>query len=205
MYESIDIRKGLVDRLTDLFEYSEILPNLLQSIATPLVTQQEDLRYLMTDLLNIDVAEKSQLDLIGDIIGQPRLLIDFDDEKYFGMKGSYNSDTFSTISNPNIGGYWNSYSYTNTATAKKLNDVQYRRLLKARAIYNNTNCTRNELIEVVNLLTNNTDSVISVPKHRRINIKYHENEGLLTYFLSRVDLPDNILPVPFGVTIEAIE
>lgn len=204
LVQHIDYDSDAISRVTSVFKDSPIFQALLLSLLNPLDELQEDLIYLANNLLNIDVAEKSQLDFIGSLVGQPRILVDFNTEPFFGFEGAYQADTFGTIKNPNIGGYWNSYSYTNVATARTLNDEDYRRVIKARIIMNNTRVTTNEMVEVLNLLTGNSSSVVTRTSNRVLKVKIVDTTGLGAYFISRTDRDDNIIPLALGVRIELV-
>ena len=86
-----------------------------------------------------------------------------------------------------------------------MNDDEYRRVIKARLIYIHSNCISNDLIEVINLLTDTKTARIQKPKHGVIEIEAIDTTGLLTYFMDRIDLKDNILPVAAGVSVRLIE
>jgi hypothetical protein len=139
--------------------------------------------------------------LIGGIVGQPRFLSDFNTEPYFGYEGSYQSKSFGSPTDPSVGGYWNSRSYFNTSTARQLTDSEYRRLIKARAIYNQSNCTANDLLEVVNLVTDSENNTIQILRHGLIQITTDDTTGILSYFVDRLYLEDNLLPVAAGVRV----
>ena len=66
-----------------IFRESENLSLLFESIYDVLMTQQDDFKWFSENILNIDIAEKSHLDLIGGLVGQNRFLVDFNVEKYF--------------------------------------------------------------------------------------------------------------------------
>lgn len=184
-----------------IFRESENLDRLLQAIFDVCYQQQLDFLWLSQNLLNVDVAEKSHLDFIGNIVGQPRFLSDFNTEPYFGFDGSYQSKPFSSVTNPDIGGFWNSRSHFNTATARQLNDDEYRRLIKARAIYNQSNCTANDLLEVINLLSNSKNNTVQMLSHGLIQINTDDSSGIISYFVDRLLNEDNILPIAAGVRV----
>ena len=138
------------------------------------------------------------LDFIGNIVGQDRFLLDFNTEPYFGFDKSYQSETFNV-------GYWNSRSYFNTSSSRRLNDDEYRRLIKARVIYNSSTCTTDELLEVINLITDRTDNRIQVKSHGVIEISSQDTTGILAYFVEKPEGFDNILPVVAGVRIQFAE
>lgn len=184
-----------------LFRESENIDRVLQAIFDVCDYQQKDFLWLSQNLLNIDEAVGFHLDLIGGLVGQPRFLSDFNTEPYFGYEGSYQSKPFSSITNPDVGGFWNSRSYFNTATARQLNDDEYRRLIKARAIYNQSNCTVNDLLEVINLLSNSRNNTVQMLNHGLIQINTDDSSGIISYFVDRLYLEDNILPIAAGVRI----
>lgn len=184
-----------------LFRESENLDRLLQAIFDVCDVQQKDFLWLAENLLNLDAAQGFHLDFIGSIVGQPRFLTDFNTEPYFGYEGSYQSKTFGSSSDPEVGGYWNSRSYFNTATSRQLNDEEYRRLIKARAIYNQSNCTANDLLEVINLLSNSKNNTVQMLNHGLIQINTDDSSGIISYFVDRLYLEDNILPIAAGVRV----
>lgn len=202
----VDYEKLVVSTSSELFKNSPIVTAFLESIAMYLNQQQKDLIWMCENILNLDEAVGWQLDLIGQIVGQERLLASFDTGVYFGFKGSYQSETLGDLNDSSVGGYWYNGDNYNTGTAKLLNDTQYKRVLRARIIKNNTrSCCFNDLIDVINLLVDNTDSVVWSDKHGLIQAKTTDSEGLLSYFLSRKNNKDNILPIPLGVKFELVE
>lgn len=184
-----------------LFRESENLDRLLQALFDVCDVQQRGFLWLSENLLNVDVAQGFHLDFIGGIVGQPRFLSDFNTEPYFGFDKSYQSKTFGSALDPEVGGYWNSRSYFNTATSRQLNDDEYRRLIKARAIYNQSNCTTNDLLEVVNLITDRDDNTVQLLRHGLINIRSDDDTGILSYFVDRLYNEDNVLPIAAGVRV----
>ena len=184
-----------------LFVESENLKKLIEVILGQYQKDQEKYLWLIDNMLNLEVAEKWHLDFIGNLVGQDRFLANFDQEKYFGFLGSYQSETLGTLSDESIGGYWNSVDNFISSSARRLNDEEYKRIIKARIIYNNSNCLMNDLVSVVNLITNRTDNRISLVKHGQLVIQSSDESGLLTYFFDRLELEDNILPITYGVSV----
>lgn len=184
-----------------LFRESENLDSLFEAIFSVMDIQQEDLLWLSQNMLNIDVAEGFHLDFIGGIVGQSRVLVDFNTEPYFGFERSYQSETFGVSNDPSVGGYWNSRSYFDTASSRRLSDDEYRRIIKARVIYNQSNCISQDLVEVVNLITNRNDNTVQMLEHGLIRLGSDDNTGLLAYFVDRLESIDNILPVAAGVRL----
>lgn len=198
---SLDYFSEYLDLEPSLFRESDNLHRLLQAVFSVMETQQQDFLWLSQNILNIDVAEGAHLDFIGGIVGQSRLLSDFNTEPYFGFERSYQSETFGVSNDPSVGGYWNSRSYFNTATSRKLTDEEYRRILKARVIYNQSNCISQDLIEVVNLITNRSDNTVQILEHGLIRLGSGDTTGLLAYFVDKLDTISNILPIAAGVRL----
>lgn len=184
-----------------LFRESDNLHKLFQSIFSVYHEQQIDLLWFSENILNIDTAENFHLDFIGKLVGQDRLLVGFNAETYFGFEGAYKSETFGSSLDPEVGGFWNSRSYFNAATARRLSDDEYRRIIKARIISNHSNCSPNDLLEVINLITNRTDNTSQTVQHGIITVKSKDNTGILSYFVDRLLYDDNILPIAAGVRV----
>ena len=184
-----------------LFVESENLKKVIEVILNQYQIDQEKYLWLIDNILNLEIAEKYHLDFIGQLVGQDRFLVNFNQEKYFGFLGSYQSETLGTLSDASVGGYWNSVDNFISSSARRLNDEEYKRIIKARIIYNNSNCLINDLVSVVNLITNRTDNRISLVKHGQLVIKSNDESGLLTYFFDRLELEDNILPITYGVSV----
>ena len=198
---TIDYYNDFLSNSPSLFVESENLKKVIEVILNQYQIDQEKYLWLIDNILNLEIAEKYHLDFIGQLVGQDRFLANFNQEKYFGYLGSYQSETLGTLSDESVGGYWNSVDNFISSSARRLNDEEYKRVIKARIIYNNSNCLMNDLVNVVNLITNRTDNRISLVKHGQLVIKSTDESGLLTYFFDRLDLEDNILPITYGVSV----
>jgi Protein of unknown function (DUF2612). len=205
MITSIDYQAETKALVTSIFKDSPIFLGLLESIVAAYEDQQNDFIWYGEHLLDIDSAENSQLDLIGRIVGQSRILVSFNTEPYFGFEGAYQAETFGTAIDPNVGGLWNSYGYYNAATSRLLTDEEYKRIIKARIIKNNTNCKTNDLIEVINLLAGNSSATVTVQTHGLIQIIVDDPIGMVSYFIDKIGTLDDILPIAVGVRVEMIE
>lgn len=208
--EKIDYIEQNKELITSLFN-SPKFTALIESLLVPYQNLQDPLLWLADNLLNIDVAQGWHLDFIGmhPMVQQPRVLVNFNPNPYFGFKGlngteAYMSETFSSSSNLSLGGFWNSYTYIDSVGSRRLTDEEYRRVLKSRIVFNNSRGNINDILRVVNLITNNNVNVINIVEHRKLRLKYSDPTGLLDYFISRLDRADNIIPVSLGVTLEVV-
>ena len=198
---TINYYSDFLNNSPSLFVESENLKKIIEVILNQYQIDQEKYLWLIDNILNLEIAEKYHLDFIGQLVGQDRFLVNFNQEKYFGFLGSYQSETLGTLSDESVGGYWNSVDNFISSSARRLNDEEYKRIIKARSIYNNSNCLMNDLVNVVNLITNRTDNRVSLVKHGQLVIKSNDESGLLTYFFDRLELEDNILPITYGVSV----
>ena len=198
---TINYYNDFLSNSPSLFVESENLKKVIEVILNQYQIDQDKYLWLIDNILNLEIAEKYHLDFIGQLVGQDRFLVNFNQEKYFGFLGSYQSETLGTLSDESVGGYWNSVDNFISSSARRLNDDEYKRIIKARIIYNNSNCLMNDLVSVVNLITNRTDNRISLVKHGQLLIKSNDESGLLTYFFDRLELEDNILPITYGVSV----
>lgn len=200
--QALDYHAIALENSSSLLNESPIFQALLMAIIDYYQEQQLDLIWLSENLLDIDNAKGWQLDLIGLVLNQPRLLASFDTGVYFGFEGAYQAGTFGTLDDPTVGAPWFSSAGYNPSTSKRLSDDQYRRILKARSIKTTSKyCNHSELLEIVNLLSDSTNSTIDVPSHGNLTIYTNDPEGFVSYFLSRSRTSDNILPIPLGVKV----
>jgi len=200
--QTVDYLAQAVENSSSLLNESPMFQAFLAAILDYYQEQQVDLIWLCENMLDIDNASNWQLDFIGLLLNQPRLLASFDTGVYFGFEGAYQSGTFGTLADPTVGAPWYSSSGYNPSTSKRLTDDQYRRILKARSIKKTSKyCNHIELLEVVNLLADNTTSTLDTTSNGNLTIYTTDPDGFVSYFLSRSRTSDNILPIPLGVRV----
>lgn len=130
---------------TDAFRDKVVFNRYLQLLLFGPTEAMNTVRDLM-QLRSIDTAVGEQLDIIGRIVGQDRILIGADTFKYFGFDGATLSSTYGTTGNSAVGGYW--YSYGRPAGGNiTLNDTQYRLFIKAKIKKNTTDATANSVMD----------------------------------------------------------
>ena len=66
-----------------LFVESENLKKVIEVILNQYQIDQEKYLWLIDNILNLEIAEKYHLDFIGQLVGQDRFLVNFNQEKYF--------------------------------------------------------------------------------------------------------------------------
>lgn len=199
----IDYTAQARSRYTDLFKRDEAFNAIITTITEVLNDYQLEIAELKRKLINIDLQEGYGLDFIGKIIKQDRILTDFNQAVHFGFKDSYMSDTFGSLSNPDVGGEWYSLLTPTEVGSRILNDEEYRRVIRARIISNNAHCRTNEIIQIVDLLSYSTQNTIEWETHGVIKLNIVEDQrGLLSYFISKIGTDSNIIPIPLGYRLE---
>lgn len=150
MGEIINYKALAESRLATQFKESTNLINYLKA----LLVEADNLEQVFQDLLNkrwIDTAEGAQLDIIGAIVGQPRILVDATILSYFGFAPNPGASSFGTISNLSIGGRFRGKDESTTGD-RSLTDDEYRTYIKARVIKNSIIPTLPELLSFLKFL-----------------------------------------------------
>lgn len=187
-------------RYTGTFQKDPAFDLLVKSLIDYETEIQEQLYDYYDKIFNIEKSSGEMLDLIGKVIGQPRVLISYDTTPYFGFKGHPLALSFGTTADPSVGGYWKSASNTEQKF-RKMDDETYRVVLKARIQSNNSKGTVNDFLSVVNTLTKTTNARVDNSSESGTVelIVGDENLELLQYFYTRLGQKDSLLPVPLGV------
>lgn len=149
-YNEEDYLQEMRDRVTFAFEQSVVFDKYLQLFAQGTASLQEIFKQLMQER-SIDTAVGKQLDIIGDIVGQPRELIDTDLIPYFGYTGAVNAQSYGDVNNSGAGGYY--WDYTQPlAGSVLLNDAQYRLFIRAKILKNVTRATPEDVIHFISFV-----------------------------------------------------
>lgn len=135
------------ENITEQFKNKAVIDKYLQL----LFYQKQFIQSTIKDLVqsrSIDEAYGAQLDIIGEIVGQPRTLISFNILEYFAFLGYPNAQTFGDLDDPSIGGFF--YSLGDPIGGDLvLTDEVYRYFIKAKIIKNNTASTPNDVIAFI--------------------------------------------------------
>lgn len=199
--KQIDYLEKARSRYTDQHSDDPVFDRIIQAMIDQVAYNQGVVSDLEALLFDIDLSEGALLDLIGYMVGQDRVIQG--DGEYFGFLEDFSSLGFSSISDPELGGYWYSLSGgIRGGTITLAEDPVYRRLIKARIIFNNNLATPETLLRIVNLLTNTTTSTLTEDNNGNLVIRVEsDNEGLLTYFLSLLGTERSLIPIPLGVSV----
>lgn len=192
------------DRITEQFKNKEIIDRYLQLMLYSNIQLQDVFEDLMTKR-SIDTATGAQLDIIGDIVGQPRELIDTDLISYFAFDGYPDAQSFGDLADGSTGGLY--YSLGDPLAGNTLlNDEQYRLFIKAKIIKNNTQCTPDQFLNFISFVFGSqVNNVVSEGRAEFTILVGRElnsfERTLLTYVSTYNGYESTFVPKPIGVRI----
>lgn len=196
----LESRENVTEQFKDKAVFLKYLDLLLGGSYEALLT----LRDLM-QLRSIDTATGEQLDVLGRIVGQGRVLIGADTYKNFAFEGVPISSTFGSKNNEELGGYW--YSAGRPAGDNiVLNDDQYRTFIKAKIMQNTTTGTVEDTLRFLNFVFG-VQALITYNEGGKAIIRLNRRLSPFERALSLWQNADNshFIPRPLGVTLEIVE
>lgn len=143
--DKIDYASLAKSRYTSVFAKDPVFDAIIQTIIEYKMKTQDLYINFADTILDIDKSTGNNLDLIGSIVGQPRVLVDFSIDKYFGFLGNPRAEPYDV-------GLWYSTFSNKGSDTRTLSDEEYRRIIKARIIRNKTNCNRQDFIDILDLI-----------------------------------------------------
>ena len=198
-------------RVTEQFRLDEdgqsggiIFDKYLQLLLGGKIELQEVFRQLMQER-SIDTAVGAQLDIIGDIVGQPRELIDTALLVFFAFQGYPDAQSYGDLNNPALGGPY--YDINNPLAGNTLlTDEQYRLFIKAKIIKNSTNATPNQFIEFMRFVFGVDLSLVVAEGNAEFTLMIGAEltsfeKVLLTYTSYSSGYPSRFIPKPIGVRV----
>lgn len=198
-------------RVTEQFKYNPddqsgavIFDKYIQLLLGGKIELQEVFRQLMQER-SIDTAVGAQLDIIGEIVGQPRELIDTALLTYFAYLGYPDAESYGDLNDSGLGGYYRGINEP-LAGNTLLNDEQYRLFIKAKIIKNSTNATPNQLLDFIkfvfgsnqNQLTEEGDASYTLLVGKELSTF---EKTMLTYVSYSSGYPSRFVPKPIGVRV----
>lgn len=173
-----------------------------------LIYAQTELSSVFKDLMqlrSLDTAVGAQLDILGDIVGQSRLLLNADAYGFFGFIGVNNARTFGSVGDPQGGGLFYNLGDPKGGNIL-LDDDTYRLLIKAKIYKNSTASTPEEFIQVINLVFGTTTTQITELGNASINVLIGRNlstleRSLLTYVDDSLGYDSRFIPKTVGVKV----
>lgn len=202
-FEIVEYLEVARERVTEQFKRKEVFDKYLQILLAGDMDIQETLEELM-QLRSIDTAVGVQLDNIGEIVGQPRELLEADLYEYFGFQGAPNAQSMGTSGDPSVGGLFYSYG-TPFGGNVNLDDETYRKFIKAKIFKNITSSTPEEFITVVNTIFDLPISITS-EGDAQVTLMFGRiltpfERALLNYVSTSQGYPSRLIPKTVGVRI----
>lgn len=181
-----------------------VFDKYLQLLLGGKIELQEVFRQLMQER-SLDTATGAQLDIIGDIVGQPRELIDTALLTYFAYLGYPDAESFGDLDNSGVGGFYRGVDAP-LAGNTLLNDDQYRLFIKAKIIKNSTNATPNQLLEFINFVFDSPQNQLTEEGDASYTLLVGKElssfeKVLLTYVSYSSGYPSRFVPKPIGVRV----
>lgn len=144
---------------TDQFKDKPIYNKYLQMLLSGAIELQEVYRQLMQER-SLNTAIGAQLDMIGNLVGQPRILANADLKSFFGYFGDWHADSFGTFYNDQVGSAWWDGETAMTGSIS-LNDDLYRLLIRARIAKNVTRATPEDVMLFANFVFDTKGSTVT--------------------------------------------
>lgn len=155
-----------------------------------------DLAQQMPALFDLDAAEGAQLDVIGEWVGQSRLIPNVLVVQFFGFEGEPAALTYGEEGNPSIGGrFYGEGEPISGSTV--LADPEYRTIIKAKIVRNNAKGQTADIVRALNFMFS-APAVIDDPGTMAIGVAIGRQ---LTLVERAIITELDILPRPSGVRI----
>ena len=148
---------------------------------------------------DLDVAVGAQLNVVGQWVGQPRVIPNVLTPGFFGFEDTYGALGFGELTDASFGGqFWDlGTPYSGTVT---LSDAQYRQIIRAKIAANQSNGSAATLVQAIEDVFGAV-ATIQDTGNLTINLTISTpvsplDQALITQF--------NLLPIPAGVVLGSI-
>lgn len=191
-------------RVTEAFKEKPVFDAYLQLISNYSMEMQAVFTSLGFERW-IDTAVGAQLDILGDIVGQDRVIVGGELIEFFGYLGALNAKSYGTLYDPTIGGY---YRGKNQAIGADyvLADEAYRIFIRGKIIKNTTRSTPEDIIRFIKFVFPQVDKVfIETSEYGEADISIFSSgltlleRGLISYFLVGKTHTTYFVPKTLGV------
>ncbi|MBG23766.1 MAG: hypothetical protein CMF22_10625 [Idiomarinaceae bacterium] len=208
--DNINYVEQAKERVTEQFKDK---PHIEQLLTVWLEGNQEleDTFINIEKIKDIDESSGVQLDNIGNIIGQPRELVDIAATGFFGFSDDPGAKPFGSVDNGQGGLYYSLFDPESGVIG--LSDGLFKTFLKAKIVQNNAGTNPEEIIRAVQSIfepvrveffEGGTDE--NEPAVFTLSLGRDWNDPDQTVFpgLDETQVADRLLPKPAGVRIEYI-
>lgn len=193
------------ERVTEQFKDAPVFDKYLQLLIEDSLELQTVLKDLM-EKRSIDTAVGRQLDILGDIVGQPRTLVNADLFTFFGFMGNWQADSYGSLDDVGVGSVWWDGEASTTGNIT-LNDDLYRLLIKAKIAKNTTRATPEEVMNFTNFIFSTDGSTVIDEGQAKFILMIgrsltRQEVGLLRYVNYTASYESRLFPKPIGVGIK---
>lgn len=205
-FNIVDYLSEARSRVTEQFKTEDhpIFDKYLQLLLGGKIELQEIFRQLMQER-SINTATGAQLDIIGEIVGQPREFIDTALLTYFAYLGYPEAESFGDLNDSSAGGFYRGLDDP-LAGNTLLNDEQYRLFIKAKIIKNSTNATPDQVLEFINFVFDSPFNQLIEEGDAAYTLLIGKQLSsfetvLLNYISYSSGYPSRFVPKPIGVRV----
>jgi len=161
------------------------------------------------DLRWVDTATGANLDILGLIVGVGREVVDFIETIFFGYDPDPTAKSFGDLNDPSVGGIYRD-GLLNPVQTRLLSDDEYRLLIAAKILKNQTEITPNDVLQITRYImtaffTDGESIQLEVVDandggtEARFTIRiYRDLDGSQQALIQTLDM----VPRPVGVAIE---
>lgn len=197
-------KDDLKSRVTEQFKESPVFHKYLDLLTNPSIELQETFKDLMQKR-SIHTATGAVLDLIGEIVGQPRELIDIDILEFFGFQYTPNAGSMGDAFDSSIGAVFFS-SGQSTKGNIVLSDDMYRLFIRAKIAKNVTRATPEDIMSFCNFIFETSGSTVQDEGNAAFRLYIGKELGtletaLLRYIRRTASYESALLPKPIGVRV----
>lgn len=196
---NIDHEQLAISRLATQFKEST---NLIAYI-TALLKEANTLEAVFCSIIEdrtISNATGATLDIIGEIVGQPRELVDATLFSYFGFAPNLVAESFGTVTDPGVGGRFRELNEPSSGV-RVLTDTEYRLFILNKITTNYTIPTPENVISILKMVLNNPMVTITETGNASYTVEF---DRVLTLNEKALLLQTDLIPKPAGVKVTYI-
>lgn len=202
-FKEEDYLRQARSRYTMAFQGKEIFDRYIRLITSEVEDIQSILKQMTQDR-SLDRAKGMNLDIIGEILGQPRVIMDVDFLEFFGMQGNPRSTAMGDLFS-NQGGMFFDLNERLQGSVE-LDDETYRIILRAKVAKNTTRATPEDLMWYLNFVFGTSATFASESGATVVALISQDltpQQVLLLSYVNRAGTYDvTLFPKPIGVGME---
>lgn len=128
-------------------------PNFYASVKTSIDPIVDVINILQTlnEKFDLSTATGDQLQIIADWVGAPNAIPNAIPIPFFGFDDQLGALEFGEVSDSTVGGFWRE-SGMNDSTAKVMDADLFRKVIYAKILFNQSDCTEQSAVEILTLV-----------------------------------------------------